>query len=203
MALSLANLLAELQLALNNPSETATSCHTMLNSVKDEFQNKAITTLGANALNAIMSTFSITLTSAYSYSLAAASPAIGRIINVSIGDGTHYHPMRHTNGFWSTGMDYDPYNLEYRINGNYLEIKFEPAAGHYVIVSYAPQIATVSATYTGDSTTQSYQIDEVDRAWAWYAAARHFRAIYEDNAADRCLSVYNEKLLFISSGDAI
>lgn len=201
MALSLANLLTEYKLAIRDTAESDPNCYAALNSVKDEFQNRAIAMLGANALNATASTLTITLTSAYSYSLATASPSIGRIIDVKLGDGTYYRPMRQTEGLWSTGMDNDSVNPEYRINGNYLEIKFEPSG--YVVVSYAPQIATVSDSYTGDSTTQSYQIDEVDRAWAWYAAARHFEANWEDRDAGRCRMVSDNKLYSILTGDAI
>ena len=200
MALVLEDLLTETKFALRDTDADDSDCYAILNSVKDEFQAKAIEQLGANALNAVMSSLTITLTSAYSYTMASASPAIGRVIEAKLGDGTNYLPMRQTEGLYAPGLFYDPRNPEYRINGNYLDIKFEPSAGDSIIVYYAPQIYTVSSAYTGLTTYQSYQIDEVDRAWCWYAAARKFESDWEDLNAQRCRQIAMNKILSIKTG---
>ena len=204
MALTLTNLLSEIKLALRNPNETDKSCYTMLNSVKDEFQAKAVSLLGGAALSSAPSSLTITLAGAtYSYSLSSASPTIGHIIEAKTNNGlSGYVPMRRSEGAFYDGMVDDIYNPEYRVSGGSLEIKFNPLSG-YVIVYYAPQIYTVSSAYTGTSTTQSYQIDEVDRAWAWFAAARNFESNYEDKEAGRCYSISDRKLFAIPKGTVL
>ena len=203
MALSLANLLIEYKLAIRDSNAEDSDCYAALNSVKDEFQNEIIPYLGGNALNATPSSLSIALSSGtYSYATSSASPAIGCIIQVKANlGGTYYKVCRRTSGEYYDGMYYDPNNLEYRISGTLFEPKFYPTGT--AIIYYAPQITTVSASYTGTSTTQSYQIDEVDRAWAWYAGARHFESIWNIENAALCRKVAMDKIYKLPKGSVV
>jgi len=202
MALSLSNLLTEYKLALRDSDETDENCYAALNSSKDEFQAKAISMVKTNALASKTDPFLITLVAdTYSYSLSTASPTIGQIIDVytNNGNGDYYVPMRQVDKNYQEGMEYDPYNMTYRINGNYIDIQFAPGSG-YIKIYYAPQIYTVSDSYTGSGTMQSYQTDEVDRAWAWYSASKKFESEWQDKRAAVCMKRCLEKLLLIPRG---
>lgn len=198
MSLSLANLLSEYKLAIRASNEPDSNCYTALNSVKDEAVTKIVEYLKASALSATPSEHSVTLTTAYTYSLSTASPTIGYIVEVKTNNGISvYRPMRRIEEPWYSGMLYDYYNPEYRMFGSALELRGEPIAGDYIKIIYLGTITDVSSAWLS---TTSGLTDEAQRMWAWYAGARSWENRHEDKEAARCYKIFNQKLFGTQRG---
>jgi hypothetical protein len=198
MPLTLSALLSEYKLAIRNTDESDADCYTALNSVKDEAVTKIVNYLKVSALNSAPSEHTITLTAAYRYTITA-SPTIGYILEVKTnnGLGSIYKDMERVEAPWYSGMLYNYKFPQYRFYGSSFDLRAEPVAGSVVVVSYLGTITDVSASWT---TTTSGLTDEAQRMWCWYAAARNWENIHEDNEAARCYKIFNQKLFGIQRG---